>query len=318
MQVDYLVTGGCGFIGSNIVRFLVNQGRNVRVLDNLATGNIVNIQDMILQGKVELHHGDIRDVSAVTSACKGIRHLFHLAALPSVAGSVEFPGQSHAVNLDGTVNLLIAARDAGVDRFVFSSSSAVYGESPELPKRENLLPDPLSPYAVQKLSGEYYCRNFRALYGLKTFCLRYFNVFGPRQNPKSQYAAVVPLFVEAIRDGRQPTIFGDGEQTRDFIFVEDIVRANLACCQASESTAGGVYNIAWGNRMTINELAKMVAVTMGRPDITPIHQAPRAGEIRDSQADSSLAQTVLGWRPQVAFPEGLKRTVEWFCRDVKG
>lgn len=313
MHFDQLVTGGAGFIGSNLVRVLLAEGRSVRVLDNLATGRLANIGELVDAGRVEFVHGDIRDPEACRAACRGIRHLFHLAALPSVVTSVEQPAISNAVNLDGTVNLLVAARDAKVERFVFSSSSAIYGDSPELPKRELMLPAPLSPYAVQKLAGEYYCRVFHGLYGLQTIALRYFNVFGPRQNPRSQYAAVVPLFVEAFRDRRSPTIYGDGGQTRDFIFVEDVARANLACCAAPAAAAGGVYNIAWGRRMTVNELAAMIARIMDRADIKPIHDPPRPGDVRDSQADTSRALQVLGWKPRVAFEEGMRRTVEWFA-----
>lgn len=316
MSAEYLVTGGCGFIGSNIVRTLVQDGHSVRVLDNLSTGNLLNIRDLVDVGRIEFQHGDIRDPEAALTACRGIQYVLHLAALPSVVGSVENPALSHAVNLDGVVNLLVAAREAGAKRFVFSSSSAVYGDDPELPKRETMLPAPLSPYAVQKLSGEYYCRIFHGLYGLETFCLRYFNVFGPRQNPRSQYAAVVPLFIEAIRQGKPPVVFGDGGQTRDFIFVGDIVRANLRCCVAPSSAAGGVYNIAWGRRMTIKELAETVARTMGHPEIKARHEPPRPGEIRDSQADHTRAESILGWSPQVPFVEGLQRTVEWFVHGV--
>jgi nucleoside-diphosphate-sugar epimerase len=315
-MAEYLVTGGCGFIGSNIVRTLADEGVAVRVLDNLATGNLQNIRDLIDRGAVEFQHGDIRDPDAARQACEGVRNVLHLAALPSVVGSVENPALSHAVNLDGVVNLLVASRAAGVKRFVFSSSSAVYGDDPELPKRETLLPAPLSPYAVQKLAGEYYCRIFHGLYGLETFCLRYFNVFGPRQNPKSQYAAVVPLFIEAIRQGQRPVVYGDGGQTRDFIYVGDVVRANVQCCRALASAAGGVYNVAWGRRMTIKDLAETVAQAMGRADLPARHEPARPGEIRDSQADASRAKTILGWTPQIPFPDGLKRTVDWFVHGL--
>jgi len=313
MQAEYLVTGGSGFIGSNIVRFLAGQGHAVRVMDNLATGRLGNIKDLVEVGKVEFVHGDIRDPAACRVACEGVRFVLHLAALPSVIASVEHPDISNAVNLDGTVNMLVAARDAKVDRFVFSSSSAVYGDAPELPKRETMLPAPMSPYAVQKLAGEYYCSIFHGLYGVATFSLRYFNVFGPRQNPKSQYAAVVPLFVEAFRDRRAPTIYGDGGQTRDFIFVEDVARANIACCTAPVTAAGGVYNIAWGSSITVSDLAAQIAAVMGRSDIKPVNAPSRAGDIRDSLADASRAAQYLGWKPQVPFNEGLRRTVEWFA-----
>ena len=312
MDAENLVTGGCGFIGSNLVRMLVEEGRTVRILDNLATGNPANVQDLIRRGGVELVHGDVRDLDAVRAACQGVQHVFHFAALPSVIGSVEAPGLSNAVNLDGTVNLLMAARDAKARRFVFSSSSAIYGDSPELPKRENMLPAPLSPYGVQKLSGEYYCRIFRDLYGLPAFVLRYFNVFGPRQNPRSQYAAVIPLFIEAVRDGHAPVIYGDGKQTRDFVFVEDVARANLCCRQAPESAAGGIYNIACGTSISVNQLAETVARVMGRPDLRARHEPARAGDVRDSVADASRARSILEWKPKTSFEDGLKRTVDWF------
>jgi UDP-glucose 4-epimerase len=206
----------------------------------------------------------------------------------------------------------VAARDAGAERVVFSSSSAIYGDAPELPKRESQMPAPLSPYAVQKLTGEYYAQIFHQLYGLQTFCLRYFNVFGPRQNPASQYAAVVPLFIRAVLRGVPPTIYGDGLQTRDFVFVEDIVRANLQCCAAPAAAAGGVYNIAGGNRLSVRELAETLIRVMGRA-LAPVYEPARAGDIKDSHADIDLARSVLGWTPQMAFDDGLRRTVDWFA-----
>jgi len=215
------------------------------------------------------------------------------------------------VNISGTLNLLLAARDAGVKRVVFSSSSSVYGDTPVLPKQEDMKPSPLSPYALHKLAGEHYCRMFHSLYGLKTYSLRYFNVFGPRQNPKSQYAAVIPLFIQAILNDRAPVIHGDGGQTRDFTFVEDIISANLACCQAPDSAAGGVFNVAWGNRISVKELALTIARLIGK-SIVPIHEPSRPGDVRDSQADSTRARQILGWEPRVSFDEGLTRTIEWY------
>jgi UDP-glucose 4-epimerase len=313
VNAEYLVTGGAGFIGSGLVHALAAEGRTVRVLDNFSTGRRENLRD--LDGPVEVREADVRDAGALREAVRGVRYVLHLAALPSVAASVEDPAGSNAVNLDGTLAVLLAARDAGVDRVVFSSSSAVYGEAPDLPKPETLLPAPLSPYAVQKLAGEYYCRAFRALFGLKTYCLRYFNVFGPRQNPASQYAAVIPLFVRALLAGRAPTIYGDGFQTRDFVFVDDVVRANLRCCEAPDSTAGCVCNIASGQRISIRRLAETIGRLVGT-EIPPRFEAPRPGDVRDSQAAVDRAREVLGWQPRVSLDEGLRRTIEWFAHGL--
>lgn len=307
--MDYLVTGGAGFIGSNITRHLVGEGKSVRVLDNLATGRKVNISD--LESQVEFVEGSITDPDTARSAVDGVEHVLHLAALPSVARSVKDPAASNEVNVGGTLNMLIAARDAGVRRFVFSSSSSVYGNTPTLPKKEDMFPMPLSPYAVQKLTGEYYCRMFHSLYGLNTFVLRYFNVFGPRQNPKSQYAAVIPLFIEMLMNDQPPAIDGDGGQTRDFTFVDDVISANLSCCAAPDSAAGDVYNAARGDRVSINELVSLLQKIMGK-DVEPVHNDPRAGDVRDSQADASKAKKALGWESAVTFEEGLKKAVEYY------
>jgi nucleoside-diphosphate-sugar epimerase len=245
-------------------------------------------------------------------AVKGVKYVLHLAALPSVPRSVKDPDISNDVNLTGTLNMLMASRDAGVERFVFSSSSSVYGDTPTLPKRENMMPAPLSPYAVQKLAGEHYCRIFFQLYGLKTYTLRYFNVYGPRQNPKSQYAAVIPLFIEALKEGKSPVIHGDGKQTRDFTFVDDVVAANLRCCSASASAAGEVYNIAGGNKVSINKLADTLVKVM-KKDVKMTHDAARQGDVRDSVGDGAKAAKALGWKAKVPFEAGLKRTVEFFA-----
>ena len=308
--MDYLVTGGAGFIGSNIVRHLVAQGKSVRVLDNLASGRMTNIQDLL--GKIHFIEGDIRNPETARTAANGVTNVLHLAAMPSVQRSVQDPVMADQVNIGGTLNMLVAARDAGVRRFVFSSSSSVYGDTPELPKREDMLPMPLSPYAVQKLAGEHYCRIFRGLYGLPAYVLRYFNVFGPRQNPKSQYAAVIPLFIQAIGRNKPPTIHGDGEQTRDFTFVEDVVRANLCCCEAPESAAGDVYNVACGTRISINELAETIARLL-KKDIRALHDAAAPGDVRDSQGDSSKARRVLSWNWKVSFEDGLRATIDYFA-----
>lgn len=309
MPALYLVTGGAGFIGSNLVRHLLERGDQVRVLDNFATGRRENLQE--LMGRIEVVEGDLRVEADVQRAVAGVRYVLHLGALGSVSRSVQDPQTTHEVNATGTLRMLMAAREAGVERFVFSSSSSVYGNTPVLPKQEDMTPTPLSPYALSKLNGEHHVRLFHTLYGMKTFSLRYFNVFGPRQNPKSQYAAVIPLFVDALRAGRAPVIFGDGEQTRDFTYVADVIAANLACCTAPEAAAGGVYNVAWGNRISVNELARRIGQLVGR-ELPPVYQPARAGDVRDSQADATRAHTLLGWQPRVPFEEGLRRTVAWF------
>jgi nucleoside-diphosphate-sugar epimerase len=309
MSAEYLVTGGSGFIGSNLVRALVGQGRRVRVLDNLSTGRRENLEEV--EPKIEFILGDLRDTNAVKQAVRGVRQVMHVAALPSVARSVQDPFATNEVNITGTLNLLLAARDAKVERLVFSSSSSVYGDTPTLPKREDMTPQPLSPYALSKLAGEYYARLFTELYGLATYSLRYFNVFGPRQDPASEYAAVIPRFIGALQRDRAPVIYGDGAQTRDFTFVEDVVSANLCCCAAPLEAAGMVFNVAWGNRFSIRDLAVMLARIMGKK-IQPIHEAARAGDVRDSQADPTRALIHLNWKPKVPFEEGLRRTVEWF------
>ena len=309
MQTQCLVTGGAGFIGSNLVRVLLESGHSVRVLDDLSTGRAANLDG--LSGRIEFIEGDVRNAAVAQASVRGVRWVFHLAAMPSVQGSVDDPVTSDAVNAGGTLNVLDAARRSGVERFVLSSSSAVYGNDPELPKREGMRPEPLSPYAVQKLTGEQYCRIFHALYGLKTYALRYFNVFGPRQNPASAYAAVVPAFIAALNAGRSPVIHGDGGQTRDFVFVDDVAGANIACCTAPDRAAGEACNVAWGRSMTINELAAQIAVVMGRK-AAAAHDEARPGEVRHSRADTAKARDLLGWTPRVPFEEGLRRTVDWF------
>lgn len=307
----YLVTGGAGFIGSNVVHKLLADGQQVRVLDNFFSGRRENLADVAHQ--IDLVEGDLRKPADVAKAVAGVRYILHFGAMPSVIRSVEDPLSANEVNITGTLNLLLAARDAGVERVVFSSSSSVYGDTPVLPKQEDMTPTPLSPYALHKLAGEHYCRMFHKLYGLKTFSLRYFNVFGPRQNPKSDYAAVIPLFINAVLNDRAPVLHGDGGQTRDFTYVDDIVAANLACCRAPESAVGGVYNVAWGNRISIKELALLIAEILGK-NIVPKHEAARAGDVRDSQADSSRAREMLGWEPRITFAEGLRRTIAWYQR----
>ncbi len=309
MSAEYLVTGGAGFIGCHVVRKLLENGTSVRVLDNFSTGRRENLKEVLPD--LDLLEGDLRNVDDLAAAVKGVRYIIHIGALPSVVRSVENPVATHDVNVSGTLNLLVQARDAGVERVVLSSSSSVYGDTAVLPKQEDMKPQPLSPYAISKLCGEHYLRVFYELYGLKTFSLRYFNVFGPRQDPASQYAAVIPLFIGAYKRGEPPVIYGDGEQTRDFTYIDNVVDGNLRCCTAPDEAAGRVYNIACGDRTSVNELARVVGRLMGS-DLEPKHEAPRPGDVRDSQADNTYARELLGWKTLVGFEEGLKKTVEWF------
>lgn len=307
--MKYLVTGGAGFIGSNICRRLVSLGRDVRIFDSFATGRRSNLED--IKGMVEVVEGDIRDAAAVKEAVKGVRYVLHLAALPSVPRSVADPVTSNEVNIAGTLNMLVAARDAGVERFVFSSSSSVYGNTPVLPKREDMNTMPLSPYAVQKLCGEKYTLVFKQLYGLNTFALRYFNVFGPYQDPTSQYAAVVPKFITACMKGNPAVIYGDGSQTRDFTFVTDVVAANIACCECPPDAAGYAYNIARSDRTSVNTLFSIIARCCNYSG-NPVYEAGRAGDVKDSLADISAAGNRIGWTPSVSLDEGIRLTVGHF------
>ena len=304
----YLVTGGAGFIGSHLVEELVKQGQRVRVIDNLSTGKRKNIEPF--RGKIEFIDGDIRDLGLVRKAMDGVDYVLHQAAVPSVPRSVKDPLTTNAANVDGTLNILIAARDADVKRVVYASSSSVYGDTPTLPKQEGMKPQPRSPYAVSKLAGELYCQAFYHVYGLETVALRYFNVFGPRQDPESQYAAVVPKFITALLRGEPPTIFGDGEQSRDFTYVDNVVAANLLAAKAS-GVAGEVFNIACGERITINELARMLTEIIG-VNIEPEYTPPRPGDVLHSLADISKAQKLLGYKIKVDFERGLQKTVEWY------
>jgi nucleoside-diphosphate-sugar epimerase len=308
MARRHLVTGGAGFIGSHVVEALLARGEAVRVLDDLSTGRRENLGG--LSDRVEVVEGDLRDPGVVAAAMRGVANVFHLGARTSVPRSIEDPSGTHAVNATGTLNVLIAARDAGVGRVVLSSSSSVYGNTPELPKREDMPARPLSVYAVSKLVGEAYASVFNRLHGVRTFCLRYFNVYGPRQDPASPYAAVVPRFMAAVREGRPMIVNGDGTQTRDFTFVTDVVAANLACVDAPDAAAGSVYNVAGGRRISVRELAERVAALAGRPPEMTFTPA-RAGDVRDSLADLGRSQELLGWRPQVGLDEGLERTWAW-------
>jgi UDP-glucose 4-epimerase len=303
-----LVTGGAGFIGSNLTRALLERGGNIRVLDDLSTGRPANLADVA--SDVELIGADLRDENAVRKAVRGVETVFHQAALPSVARSVGDPLASHHVNASGTLSLLLAARDAGARRFVYASSSSVYGDTPVLPKSENLPTSPLSPYAVSKLAGEQYCRVFARLYGLETVCLRYFNVFGPRQDPASEYAAVVPKFITAMSRGEAPLVHGDGQQSRDFTYVANVVQANLLAEQAP-GVGGEVFNVACGQRASLLDLIDALNGILGTA-IEPRFGEARAGDVKHSLADISRARRLLGYEPAVHFEAGLALTVAWF------
>ena len=304
----YLVTGGAGFIGSHLVEALIRAGEEVRVLDNFSTGRAENLGG--LRQSMELVEGDIRSYHLVLEAMRGVDFVLHQAALPSVPRSVRDPITSADVNIIGTINVLHAAKEAGVTRVVAASSSSVYGDNPSLPKREDMCPRPLSPYAVSKLAGEQYCQTFWHIYGLETVAIRYFNVFGPRQNPGSQYAAVIPRFITALLHDEALTMHGDGTQSRDFTYVENVVRANLLACTAPDAP-GQVFNVACGERHSLLDLVDELAAVCGRrADV--VHTASRAGDVQHSQADITLARTVMGYEPVMGFAEGLQRTVDWY------
>ncbi len=307
-MATYLVTGGAGFIGSNIVDELLQRGQKVRVLDNFATGKEENLAGVA--ERIDLIRGDVRDVGAVNRAVAGCDFVLHQAALASVPRSIADPVSNNEVNVQGTLNILMAAQKHGVKRVVYASSSSVYGDSEELPKVETMTPNPKSPYAVAKLAAEYYCRVFAGLHGMTTVSLRYFNVFGPRQDPNSQYSAVIPLFVKALIEKRAPTINGDGEQSRDFTFIANVVAANLLACEANIS-GGRVYNIACGGRFTLNELYSALARQLGSK-IEPVYGPPRPGDVRHSMAGIERIERDLGYQVSVSFEEGIERTVRWY------
>jgi UDP-N-acetylglucosamine/UDP-N-acetylgalactosamine 4-epimerase len=307
--MKYLVTGVAGFIGSHILDALLEQGHEVVGLDNFFTGHRRNIAHH--EGEFEMIEGDIRDLETCKRAASGVDHVIHQAALGSVPRSVAEPLLSHEINTTGTLNMLVAARDANVSSFVFAASSSYFGDTEELPKHDNMPPRPLSPYAVTKVTCEQYLSVFAGVYGLNTVGLRYFNIFGPRQDPNGPYAAVIPKFVDAILDGQPPTIHGDGEQTRDFTYVANAVWANIEATKRAEACRGRVFNMACGDRISLNQLYDIIAEKLGSP-LRPIHGPPRVGDIRDSLADISVARELLGYTPLVEVHEGLSRTVEWF------
>lgn len=309
--MKYLVTGGAGFIGCNIVRKLLEQGHDVRVLDNFSSGKDYNLTEVI--NDIELMEGDIRDYWTVVKAVKGVDYILHQAALPSVPRSVANPLTSNEVNINGTLHLMEAARYAGVKRMVMASSSSVYGDTVELPKHEKMVPSPLSPYAINKLTNEYYARVYYNLYGFETVCLRYFNIFGPHQDPTSFYSAVIPKFITALDSGKQPVVFGDGEQSRDFTYIDNCVQANLLAATA-DGVAGDYFNVACGGQFTLNELLDKLRAILG-VDTKAKYEEPRVGDIKHSfAAIDKLGK--FGYKPTVDFEEGLKRTVKFFTKDT--
>jgi nucleoside-diphosphate-sugar epimerase len=307
-----LVTGGGGFIGSHLSQRLAELGHEVRILDNFSTGRRSNLDSVAAH--VEVVEGDIRSYERASTAARGCDMVFHLAALPSVPRSVQDPLTSHESNVTGLLNVMLAARDAEVGRVIYASSSSVYGANVALPKREDMTPLPISPYAVAKLAGEGYCRAFSEVYGLEAVAIRYFNVFGPRQDPRSQYAAVIPNFIRALMSGQAPVIFGDGEQSRDFTYVENVVDANVLAGDAL-GAAGGVYNVACGQSATINELVAELRDQL-ESDVQPVYRPSRPGDVRHSMADISAARRDLGYEPSVGLREGLSRTIEHMRDDI--
>ncbi len=302
-----VVTGGAGFIGSHLTEELAGRGYQVIVIDDLSTGKLKNIADLLGKDNVEFVQGSIADFSLLQRLFQGVHYVFHQAALPSVPRSVENPLAAHEANITGTLNVLLAARNNGVKKVIYASSSSVYGDTPTLPKREDMLPSPQSPYAATKLGGEYYCSVFHQVYAVPTACLRYFNVYGPKQDPGSQYAAVMPRFIKRVSQGKPPIIFGDGEQSRDFTFVTDVVEANIL---AAENNATGIFNIGKGESITINQLAELTIKLIGN-SVEPIYQEPRPGDVRHSLADISKARA-FGYNPNYGLEEGLRKTIGSF------
>ena len=309
-MAQYLITGIGGFIGSSLARALVARGERVRGIDNFSTGKRDNLAD--IRHEIELLEADINDQQAIAEACHGVDYVLHQAAIPSVPRSVANPMESNQANVDGTLNVLVAARDADVKRVVYASSSSLYGDTPTLPKHEGMVPNPISPYAVSKLAGEHYMGAFYRSYGLETVSLRYFNVFGPYQDPTSMYSGVLAIFITRMLRGEQPTIYGDGEQSRDFTYIENVIEANLQACTAPASqVAGKAFNCATGRRVSLNETYGVLQQLTGY-DGPPMYAPPRAGDIKHSLADISLAEKHLGYRPKVSFEAGLRQTVAWY------
>ena len=310
-MANYVVTGGAGFIGSHIAEELLRRKQSVKIIDNFSTGKRENLKTLNGAEAIATDISEARDLAAIFS---GVDYVIHQAAIPSVPKSIVDPISSHKANVNGTLNVLIAARDAGVKRVVYASSSSLYGDSPTLPKHEQMMPNPLSPYGAQKLFGEMYCQVFTRAYGLETVSLRYFNVFGPRQDPSSQYSGVLAKFIPALLQGRRPVIYGDGLQSRDFTYVQNVVEANLLACTAP-SVAGEAVNVACGDRITVNDMLVQINKIMEK-DIAPIYEQPRSGDIKHSQADIQKAVTKLNYKPSVSFSEGLRRTIDWYAANM--
>jgi len=313
-MAHYLITGVAGFIGSNLAHELVRRGESIRGFDNVETGKRENLGELL--GKIEFRELDLLDAKAVVDACRGVDYVLHQAAIPSVPRSVIDPRGSHEANINGTLNVLLAAREAGVKRVVYAASSSAYGDTPSLPKHEDMSPNPISPYAVQKLTGELYLSSFYRAYGLETVSLRYFNIFGPRQDPASQYSGVLAKFITQMLAGDVCTIFGDGEQSRDFTYVENAVSANLLACKApAERVAGRVFNVATGERFSLNQTFRILSEIIGYSD-TPRYAEVRAGDVKHSLADISRTRSAMGYEPGVRFEAGLRRTVDWYKENV--
>jgi nucleoside-diphosphate-sugar epimerase len=308
----YVVTGGGGFIGSHIVEELLRRKETVKIIDNFSTGKRENVEPF--EDDAEVIEADISEAKNLAQFLKGVDYVIHQAAIPSVPKSIIDPVKSHRANVNGTLQLLVACREAGVKRVVYASSSSLYGDSPTLPKHEGMMPNPLSPYGAQKLFGEMYCQVFTKAYGLETVSLRYFNVFGPRQDATSQYSGVLALFIPAVLQGRRPTIYGDGLQSRDFTYVKNVVEANLLACNVP-GVGGQVFNVACGDRITVNSMLQQINKIAGK-DITPIYADNRAGDIKHSQADITRAKEHLGYEPKVSFEEGLRHTIEWYRKNI--
>ena len=303
-----LVTGGAGFIGSNLIKALLDRGDEVSVLDNFSTGKRENLGSF--QNRIKVIEGDLRSYHIVLEAARGVEVIFHQGALPSVPRSINDPITTNQVSVEGTLNILDAAKDTGVRRVVYASSSSIYGQNARLPKREDMTPAPISPYAVAKLAGENYCQVFTRTYGLETVCLRYFNVFGPRQDPRSEYSAVIPLFVTAFLDGGRITVYGDGEQSRDFTHVDNVVQANLLAAEAADA-AGEVLNVACGEQTSLNQMLDALR-RLSKVDVEVIYEQQRAGDVKHSLADIERARKVLGYTPKVFTEEGLEKSLEWY------
>src|SRR6202041_1008325 len=309
-MAKFLVTGAAGFIGSSLVRALLERGDEVRGIDNFATGRRENLTDVLKE--IDFREADILDLNAMHKACAAVDYVLHEAAIPSVPKSVLDPVSSNRTNVDGTVNVLVAARDAQVKRVIFAAASSAYGDTPTLPKHEAMRPDPISPYAVAKLASEHYMISFYRCYGLETVALRYFNIFGPRQDPSSPYSGVLAKFITQMLSGEQPTIFGDGEQSRDFTYIDNAVEANLLACKAPTAQAAGkMFNVATGRQVTLNETFKLLEALTSYSG-SPIYGAERGGDIKHSLADISFAEKNPGYKPKVSFEDGLRRTVDWY------